>query len=72
VSRIPRNAAAGLALAAAGVLYRRLTGRRGDQTESQPPPSTPAPSSDPDRAGDVEVAQARTALADELARRAAE
>jgi hypothetical protein len=71
----PRGAAAGIALAAAGVIYSRLTGRRlgapdpGPDAEPQPrglgepPPADAAPGED--------VERARSELADELARRAA-
>jgi hypothetical protein len=60
--RLPtsRNAAAGVALAAAGVVYRRLTGRKAAQ------PAEPVRNS----ADDAEVARARSELAEELARRA--
>ncbi len=66
MSRAPRNAVAGLALAAAGVFYRRVTGRRLEPAEPPPPPA------DPERVDAAEVARARDELADELARRAAE
>ena len=60
---------AGLALAAAGVLDRRVTGRR-DEPAQLPPAPEPVQPPDPDRVDAAEVAQARSALADELARRA--
>ncbi|MGZ4202221.1 MAG: hypothetical protein ACXVRH_09210 [Thermoleophilaceae bacterium] len=69
MSRAPRNAVAGLALAAAGVLYRRVTGRRPEPAE---PPAAPPPAADPERVDAADVARARDELADELARRAAE
>jgi hypothetical protein len=62
----PRNAVAGLALAAAGVLYRRLTGRQPAPLDETPSLADPQPG----RADDAEVARARRELADELARRA--
>jgi hypothetical protein len=61
-----RNALAGIGLAAAGVVYRRLTGRK------QTPPAVPdAPTSEGEPVDDAAVAQARSELAEELARRAA-
>ena len=65
----PRNAIAGLGLAAAGVVFRRLSGRR--QPEAAPAP-VPAPApAEPDQADSAAVERARVELADELARRAA-
>jgi hypothetical protein len=61
-----RNAVAGVALAAAGMVYRRLTGRR---PAPAPAPAPPAP--DRDSVDDADVARARSELAEELARRAA-
>jgi hypothetical protein len=61
-----RNAIAGLGLAAAGVVFRRLSGRK--QTTATPPP---APAPQPEAVDDAAVAQARSELAEELARRAA-
>jgi hypothetical protein len=61
-----RNAVAGVALAAAGVVYRRLTGRKATPA---PAPATPAP--DRDTVDEAEVTRARSELAEELARRAA-
>jgi hypothetical protein len=65
----PRNAVASVALAAAGMVYRRLAGREGHAPPAAPapPPSEPAP----DRADDTELARARHELADALERRAA-
>jgi hypothetical protein len=60
----PRRAVAGVALAAVGMVYRRLTGREGN---APPPPPEPAP----ERAEDAELAHARQELADALERRAA-
>jgi hypothetical protein len=61
-----RNALAGIGLAAAGVVYRRLTGRK-----QAPSAVAPAPSADAEAVDDAAVAQARSELAEELARRAA-
>jgi hypothetical protein len=72
VSRAPRNAVAGLAPAAAGVLFRRIGGRRPEAPPPPPLPSVPPVSPDPDGVDDGEVARARDELAEELARRAAE
>jgi hypothetical protein len=65
MSRRPRNAIAGLGLAAAGIVYRRFSGRK----QTVEPPAPPAPQ--PEAADDAAVAQARSELAEELARRAA-
>jgi hypothetical protein len=62
----PRNAMAGVALAAAGVVYRRLTGRR-----EAAPTAPPAPTPEGDSGAEVEVVRARAELAEELARQAA-
>ena len=69
MSRAPRNAVAGLALAAAGVLYRRVTGRR---PEPEEPAEAAPPPVEPEQVDAADVARARDELADELARRAAE
>jgi hypothetical protein len=61
-----RNAIAGLGLAAAGMVYRRL--RKQDEPAAAPPPTAPADAGSVD---DAAVARARSELADELARRAA-
>ena len=58
----PRGAAAGIALAAAGMIYSRLTGRRAQPHGLGEPPL------DGDKAPSDEVEQARSELADELAR----
>jgi hypothetical protein len=63
MSRRPRNALAGLGLAAAGMVYRRFSGRK--QAVEPAPPAPP-----PDAVDDAAVAQARSELAEELARRA--
>jgi hypothetical protein len=65
-----RNAVAGVALAAAGVVYRRLTGRK---VAPSPPPAPPAATDVDaiDSVDDAAVARARGELAEELARRAA-
>jgi hypothetical protein len=63
----PRNALAGLGLAAAGMVYRRLSGRRGAAS----PPAAEAQPEESGSAGDATVARARSELAEELARRAA-
>jgi hypothetical protein len=60
-----RNAIAGLGLAAAGVVLRRLSGRK--QVDPAPPPAPPQT----ETADDAAVSQARSDLAEELARRAA-
>jgi hypothetical protein len=57
-----RNAIAGLGLAAAGMVYRRLSGRK------QAPMPEQAPAESADHAA---VERARSELAEELARRAA-
>jgi hypothetical protein len=59
------GAAAGLALAAAGMLYSRLTGRR-ERGEQAPPLSDDAAP----RPSGADVERARAELADELARHA--
>jgi len=65
----PRGAAAGIALAAAGVLYSRLTGRRLPAAETQRE-GLGKPPLEGDSAPTEEVERARSELADELARRA--
>jgi hypothetical protein len=60
-----RNAIAGLGLAAAGVVFRRLSGRR----RAEPAPA-PAPAG-PESVDSAAVERARGELAEELARRAA-
>jgi hypothetical protein len=60
-----RNAIAGLGLAAAGVVLRRLSGRR--HAEAAPAPAPAEPGS----VDSAAVERARSELADELARRAA-
>jgi hypothetical protein len=74
----PRGAAAGIALAAAGMIYSRLTGRRpGDQAavaaEAAPDPEPSGLGEPPlgeENAPSEAVERARSELADELARRA--
>jgi hypothetical protein len=61
-----RNALAGIGLAAAGMFYRRF--RKQDDPAPAPPPPAPVDAGAED---DAAVAQARSELADELARRAA-
>jgi hypothetical protein len=61
-----RNAIAGLGLAAAGIVYRRF--RRQDEPVPAASPTEPMDAGSVDHAA---VAQARSELADELARRAA-
>ena len=75
----PRGAAAGIALAAAGMIYSRLTGRR---LGSQPAPAAAKTGPDPEPTGlgdpplaeenapSEEVERARSELAEELQRRA--
>ena len=64
-----RNAIAGLGLAAAGVVFRRLSGRR--QAETAPAAGAdPAPAG-PESVDSAAVERARGELAEELARRAA-
>lgn len=61
-----RNAIAGIGLAAAGMVYRRLSGRK--------PAAAPGPApaeSAPEPVDDAAVKRARSELAEELARRAA-
>jgi hypothetical protein len=60
-----RNALAGIGLAAAGMVYRRFSGRK--QPDLTPAPAPP----DVEAVDDAAVAQARSELAEELARRAA-
>ena len=74
----PRGAAAGIALAAAGMIYSRLTGRRpGSQppaaaeTGAEPEPSgLGEPPLGEENAPSEEVERARSELADELERHA--
>jgi hypothetical protein len=61
----PRNAIAGVGLAAAGMVYRRLSGRKQADEEATAPIAPEAVPVD-----DAAVARARSELADELARRA--
>jgi hypothetical protein len=64
-----RNAIAGIGLAAAGMVYRRLSGRRqADPPAPAPPPA--AAESEPESVDDAAVERARSELAEELARRA--
>jgi hypothetical protein len=63
-----RGAAAGIALAAAGVIYSRLTGRRPTAPEARE--GLGEPPLEGDSAPTDEVERARSDLADELARRA--
>ena len=65
-----RNAIAGLGLAAAGVVFRRLSGRK--QVDAGPPPAAaPAPPPpDTESVDNAAVERARGELAEELARRA--
>lgn len=65
----PRGAAAGVALAAAGVIYSRLTGRRLPTSAAQRE-GLGEPPLEGDRAPTKDVERARSELADELARRA--
>jgi hypothetical protein len=73
-----RGAAAGVALAAAGVIYSRLTGRRpaaqpaaaGDAEPDSGPSGLGEPPLAEENAPTEEVERARSALAEELARRA--
>jgi hypothetical protein len=69
----PRGAAAGLALAAVGVIYSRITGRR-PESESPAPGPQPREVGEPSAQGDdipsEAVERARSELAEELARRA--
>jgi hypothetical protein len=61
-----RNAIAGIGLAAAGMVYRRLSGRKPTVApEPAPAESVPQP------VDDAAVKRARSELAEELARRAA-
>jgi hypothetical protein len=66
--RLPgsRSAIAGIGLAAAGAVYRRLSGRKPAAA-----PEAPAPAPGSERVDGTTVARARSELADELARRAA-
>jgi hypothetical protein len=66
--RLPgsRNAIAGIGLAAAGVVLRRLGGRK--PASAAPPPASVA---EPESVDGADVARARSELAEELARRAA-
>jgi hypothetical protein len=71
----PRGAAAGLALAAVGVIYSRITGRRPEsESESPAPGPQPREVGEPSAQGDdipsEAVERARSELAEELARRA--
>ena len=59
-----RNAIAGIGLAAAGMVYRRLSGRK----PTAAPAAPAAPASEP--VDDAAVKRARSELAEELARRA--
>jgi hypothetical protein len=73
-----RRAVAGLALGAAGMLYSRLGGRRGQQEETPAKPA-PAPAAEPaidvhpheGSASPEDLERARSELSEELARRAA-
>jgi hypothetical protein len=68
----PRGAVAGLALAAAGVVYSRITGRRlGPEPAPSPEPrDLGEPSAQGEDAPTEAVERARSELAEELARRA--
>lgn len=68
MSRGRGGAAAGLALAAAGMIYSRLTGRGEASQQSFEPPPVPADAAG--GASTAEVDHARAELAAELARRA--
>jgi hypothetical protein len=61
---------AGLALAAAGMLYRRVTGRKPEATPVAPTSPAGRAPADSDQVDDAQLAQARNELADELGRRA--